>query len=242
MLLYVLNILFVLVAISMVALILLQRGSGRQPAPAPAAVLGHGVRARGRLPEQGDEVAGDRLLHHTLAMAWYATRHRQVQQQDMGIMGSIGRAQAPEGASAVPRCRSAGPGPGTPASRGTRRDAAETVRGAAPGRHGVAAMRPGGGIGRRTLEVVATSRRSILLGTNIAAAMRGNATAVFPMGARRDCFKRSPRSIEPGPAVYASVFLALRSEKGARRKAPSNAMRPEENNALAEYLPTLLFP
>ena len=74
MLLVTLNVLFVLVAIAMIALIM-QRGAGAPPARAsvvaPATVFGARV---GQLPDQGHQVARDRVLRDYAVHGWYATR------------------------------------------------------------------------------------------------------------------------------------------------------------------------
>lgn len=110
MLLYVLNILFVLVAISMVALILMQRGSGAAAGSGfggGASATVFGARGSSSFLSKATKWLAIAFFAITMAMAWYATRtaaEGQVQ-QDMGIMGSIPavpEAPAPDGGSAVP--------------------------------------------------------------------------------------------------------------------------------------------
>ena len=94
MLLYLLNILFVLVAVSMVGLILMQRGSGAAAGSGfggGASATVFGARGSASFLSKATKWLAIAFFVITLAMAWYATRNaEQVQaQQDMGLMGSI---------------------------------------------------------------------------------------------------------------------------------------------------------
>ena len=122
MLLYVLNILFVLVAISMVALILLQRGSGAAAGSGfggGASATVFGAQGSSSFLSKATKWLAIAFFVITLAMAWYATQRAtgQVQQQDMGIMGSIPVVPtAPEDSSAVPQAPAQAPAPAADAS------------------------------------------------------------------------------------------------------------------------------
>ena len=94
MLLYILNVLFVLVSISMVVLILMQRGSGAAAGSGfggGASATVFGARGSASFLSKATKWLAIAFFVITLAMAWYATRNaEQVQaQQDMGLMGSI---------------------------------------------------------------------------------------------------------------------------------------------------------
>ena len=94
MLLYILNILFVLVAIAMVVLILMQKGSGAAAGSGfggGASATVFGARGSASFLTKATKWLAIAFFVITLAMAWYATRNAtQAQaQQDMGLMGSI---------------------------------------------------------------------------------------------------------------------------------------------------------
>ncbi|MFZ7094612.1 preprotein translocase subunit SecG [Luteimonas dalianensis] len=94
MLLYILNILFVLVSIAMVVLILMQKGSGAAAGSGfggGASATVFGARGSASFLTKATKWLAIAFFVITLAMAWYATRNAtQVQaQQDMGLMGSI---------------------------------------------------------------------------------------------------------------------------------------------------------
>lgn len=109
MLLYVLNILFVLVAITMVVLILMQRGSGAAAGSGfggGASATVFGARGSSSFLTKATKWLAITFFVITLAMAWYATERATggQTQQDMGIMGSLPEVpQAPAGETAVPQ-------------------------------------------------------------------------------------------------------------------------------------------
>ncbi|MGY0559599.1 preprotein translocase subunit SecG [Luteimonas sp. A277] len=109
MLLYVLNILFVLIAISMVVLILMQRGSGAAAGSGfggGASATVFGARGSASFLTKATKWLAIAFFAVTLAMAWFATRsaNQGQLQQDMGIMGSIPTVpQAPVADPAVPQ-------------------------------------------------------------------------------------------------------------------------------------------
>ena len=115
MLLYVLNILFVLVAISMVVLILMQRGSGAAAGSGfggGASATVFGARGSSSFLSTATKWLAIVFFVITLAMAWYATEQAtggQVQ-QDMGIMGSIPAVpEAPADDAGVPQAPAQAP-------------------------------------------------------------------------------------------------------------------------------------
>ena len=123
MLLYVLNILFVLVAIAMVVLILMQRGSGAAAGSGfggGASATVFGSRGSSSFLSKATKWLAIVFFIITLAMAWYATKQAAVGQvqQDMGIMGSIPAVpEAPAGDAAVPQAPpQAAPAPAADAS------------------------------------------------------------------------------------------------------------------------------
>ena len=120
MLLYILNVLFVLVAISMVVLILMQRGSGAAAGSGfggGASATVFGARGSASFLSKATKWLAIAFFIITLAMAWYATRNaEQVQaQQDMGLMGSIpvvpqdAAPEPPPADAAVPQAPEAAP-------------------------------------------------------------------------------------------------------------------------------------
>ena len=123
MLLYVLNILFVLVAIAMVVLILMQKGSGAAAGSGfggGASATVFGARGSASFLTKATKWLAIAFFVITLAMAWYATKQAAVGQvqQDMGIMGSIPAVpEAPAGDAAVPQAPpQAAPAPAADAS------------------------------------------------------------------------------------------------------------------------------
>ena len=117
MLLYVLNILFVLVAISMVVLILMQRGSGAAAGSGfggGASATVFGSRGSSSFLTKATKWLAIVFFIITLAMAWYATEQATggPVQQDMGIMGSVPAVpEAPAGDAAVPQAPAQAPAP-----------------------------------------------------------------------------------------------------------------------------------
>ena len=136
MLLYVLNILFVLVAISMVVLILMQRGSGAAAGSGfggGASATVFGARGSSSFLSTATKWLAIVFFVITLAMAWYATEQAtggQVQ-QDMGIMGSIPAVpEAPVDDAGVPQAPAQAPASGdssVPAAPETPASAPEPV-------------------------------------------------------------------------------------------------------------------
>ena len=113
-----LNVIYVLIAIAMIALILMQRGAGAQAGSGfGARRLGHRVRfaRRFELPVEVDQVAGDRVLRdqpvHGLAghahMRAAPRPRRAGPRRDGGGAGGSGRAAT--GSAAVPAAPSAAP-------------------------------------------------------------------------------------------------------------------------------------
>ncbi|MEN1924940.1 preprotein translocase subunit SecG [Luteimonas sp. MJ293] len=109
MLLYVLNILFVIVAISMVVLILMQRGTGAAAGSGfggGASSTVFGARGSASFLTKATKWLAITFFAITLAMAWFATRNASLgqMQQDMGIMGSVPTVpQAPVADPTVPQ-------------------------------------------------------------------------------------------------------------------------------------------
>ncbi|MCD9046186.1 MULTISPECIES: preprotein translocase subunit SecG [unclassified Luteimonas] len=105
MLLLVLNVLFVLIAISMIALILMQRGAGAQAGSGfggGASSTVFGARGSSNFLSKATKWLAISFFALTLFMAWYATRQAQpvVQQQDLGVMSAIPQAPAAPAADA----------------------------------------------------------------------------------------------------------------------------------------------
>ncbi|WP_058834945.1 preprotein translocase subunit SecG [Luteimonas abyssi] len=96
MLLIVLNILFVIVAISMVALILMQRGAGAQAGSGfggGASSTVFGSRGSSNFLSKSTKWLAITFFAITLFMAWYATRQAQpTVQQDLGVMSAVPQA------------------------------------------------------------------------------------------------------------------------------------------------------
>jgi len=108
MLLLVLNVLFVLVAISMIALILMQRGAGAQAGSGfggGASATVFGARGSSNFLSKSTKWLAIAFFVITLFMAWYATRQAQpvVQQQDLGVMSSVPQAPAAAPGASVPQ-------------------------------------------------------------------------------------------------------------------------------------------
>lgn len=106
MLLYALNILFVLVAIAMIALILMQRGSGAAAGSGfggGASATVFGARGSSSFLSKATKWLAITFFAITLFMAWYSMRQNDqgVVLQDLGVM-SVPQAPAAQGADAAP--------------------------------------------------------------------------------------------------------------------------------------------
>lgn len=118
MLMLVLNVLFVLVAISMIALILMQRGSGAQAGTGfggGASATVFGSRGSSNFLSKATKWLAIVFFAITLFMAWHVTRTSQpgVAQQDLGVMSQMPAAPPPAtGDAAVPSA----PAPAVPSA------------------------------------------------------------------------------------------------------------------------------
>ena len=96
-----LNVIYVLVAISMVALILMQRGAGAQAGSgfgAGASATVFGARGASNFLSKSTKWLAIAFFTISMGMAWYAT-HRATPQgpveQDLGVMTQVPAAQVP---------------------------------------------------------------------------------------------------------------------------------------------------
>src|SRR5690606_18948985 len=122
MLLLILNILFVLIAISMVALILMQRGAGAQAGSGfggGASATVFGARGSSNFLSKATKWLAIAFFAITLFMAWYAhsgARVQPAQGADLGVMSQVPVAPAPApGATAIPAAPVDGAVPPVPA-------------------------------------------------------------------------------------------------------------------------------
>ena len=118
MLLLILNVVYVLLAIGMIALILMQRGAGAQ-AGASATVFGS--RGSSNFMSKSTKWLGIVFFVISLFMAWYATHNAATapKQQDLGVMAQVPAAPATKPGTTgntVPGVPSNAPASATPAS------------------------------------------------------------------------------------------------------------------------------
>lgn len=107
MLMSILNVLFVLVAVSMIALILMQRGSGAQAGSGfggGASATVFGARGSSNFMSKATKWLAIVFFGITLFMAWHVTRSAQpgAVQQDLGVMAQVPAAPAPAAGDAAP--------------------------------------------------------------------------------------------------------------------------------------------
>ncbi|GAA3926823.1 hypothetical protein GCM10022229_21220 [Luteimonas lutimaris] len=105
----VLNVLFVLIAVAMIALILMQRGAGAQAGSGfggGASATVFGSRGSSNFLSKATKWLAIVFFAITLFMAWHATHDAQPgqMQQDLGVMGDVPAASVPAaGESTVPQ-------------------------------------------------------------------------------------------------------------------------------------------
>ena len=126
MLMSILNVFFVLIAIAMIALILMQRGAGAQAGSGfggGASATVFGAQGSSNFLSKATKWLAIAFFAITLFMAWHATHSAQpgAAQQDLGVMSQVPAAPAPAaGDLAVP----AAPSPAVPSAPAQRVDAA----------------------------------------------------------------------------------------------------------------------
>ena len=118
----ILNVVYVLLAIAMIALILMQRGAGAQAGSgfgAGASATVFGARGASNFLSKSTKWLAIAFFAISLGMAWYAThvalKAQGPAQQDLGVMSQLPAApapQAPSGNGAIP----AAPAQATPAT------------------------------------------------------------------------------------------------------------------------------
>ena len=106
MLMTILNVIYVLVAVAMVALILLQRGAGASAGSsfgAGASGTVFGARGASNFLSKSTKWLAVAFFAISLFMAWYATHGGRSGQEDLGVMASVpAAAAASEQAAEVP--------------------------------------------------------------------------------------------------------------------------------------------
>ncbi|MFC3659427.1 preprotein translocase subunit SecG [Luteimonas notoginsengisoli] len=117
MLMSILNVFFVLIAIAMIALILMQRGAGAQAGSGfggGASATVFGAQGSSNFLSKATKWLAIAFFAITLFMAWHATHSAQpgAAQQDLGVMSQAPAAPAPAGDLAVP----AAPSPAVPSA------------------------------------------------------------------------------------------------------------------------------
>ncbi|GAB3303614.1 hypothetical protein GCM10027564_02480 [Luteimonas notoginsengisoli] len=113
----ILNVFFVLIAIAMIALILMQRGAGAQAGSGfggGASATVFGAQGSSNFLSKATKWLAIAFFAITLFMAWHATHSAQpgAAQQDLGVMSQAPAAPAPAGDLAVP----AAPSPAVPSA------------------------------------------------------------------------------------------------------------------------------
>ena len=108
MLMVILNVVYVLLAIAMIAMILMQRGAGAQAGSgfgAGASATVFGARGASNFLSKSTKWLAITFFVISLFMAWYATHSAAPTapaQQDLGLMGQVPTAPAPRTSTTVP--------------------------------------------------------------------------------------------------------------------------------------------